>query len=100
MCQSSSLMEACYVRGLATHDHIDLSSQLPFKAPFLSSVVMQLSGVLELLIERLVLEVSVLNEVSPQLDFYSSSLTRDMSSAAALSVSKTVYFSYYDKRQS
>lgn len=62
-------VEACYVRGLAIHDHIDLSSQLPFKAAFLSSAVMQLSGVLQLLMERIVLEVSVLNEVLPHLDF-------------------------------
>lgn len=84
-------VEACYVRGLAIHDHIDLSSQLPFKAAFLSSLVM----VLQLLMERIVLEVSILNEVLPHLDF-SLSLFNQGHELSCNSVSSTVCFSHCD----
>lgn len=75
---------------MAAHDHIVLSSQLPVKPPsppaWCAARVMQSSEVLELLIEILVLQVTVLNEVLSQWDVHSSSLTNYMCSAAAFSV--------------
>lgn len=77
--QCTQRTEACSFRGSATRDRRELCSQLPFKspsAPRCTTAVTQLSEVLELLIERFVLEVSFLNEVSSQWDFHSYTLAR------------------------
>lgn len=90
MCHSSSLMqcmqrnEACWQHVIVWSSAVSCHLRLPFSPLLCTMRVTQLSEVLELLIERLVLEVSVLNEVSSQWDFHSSSFARCMSSAATL----------------
>lgn len=75
MCQSSVLMQRITEMRpviVATRDRGELSSQPPFP-PQCTARVTQLSEVLELLIEKPVLEVSFLSEVSSQQDFHSYS---------------------------